>query len=62
MTDIKSDVDRYGFERSEDFDFESYEAFMSEYLSVLAKRLMKWEKNYESQWIKQIKKSEKICS
>jgi len=44
MTDIKSDVDRYGFERSEDFDFESYEAFMSEYLSVLAKRLMKWEK------------------
>lgn len=38
------EIDQYGFERSEDFDYDSYEKFMAEYLSVLARRLAKWEK------------------
>uniref|UniRef100_A0A1A7W8X0 ADP-ribosylhydrolase like 1 n=1 Tax=Iconisemion striatum TaxID=60296 RepID=A0A1A7W8X0_9TELE len=37
-------VDPYGFERSEDFDFESYEELMSEYLVVLTRRSIKWSK------------------
>ncbi|XP_040890387.1 growth hormone-regulated TBC protein 1-A [Toxotes jaculatrix] len=37
-------VDTYGFERSEDFDFESYEELMSEYLVVLTRRSIKWSK------------------
>ena len=39
-----SEVDQYGFERPEDFDYESYESFMSSYLRVLARRASKWEK------------------
>ncbi|XP_063224392.1 growth hormone-regulated TBC protein 1-A isoform X2 [Bacillus rossius redtenbacheri] len=35
-------VDEYGFERPEDFDYETYEDFMSHYLIVLAKRAKKW--------------------
>ncbi|KAF7668270.1 hypothetical protein LDENG_00025460 [Lucifuga dentata] len=37
-------VDPYGFERSEDFDYESYEEMMSEYLVVLTRRSIKWSK------------------
>ncbi|XP_015113809.1 growth hormone-regulated TBC protein 1 [Diachasma alloeum] len=37
-----SNVDEYGFERPSDFDYRSYEEFMSEYLKVLAKRAKKW--------------------
>ncbi|XP_039296162.1 growth hormone-regulated TBC protein 1 [Nilaparvata lugens] len=37
-----SKVDEYGFERPSDFDYESYEDFMSQYLKVLAKRAKKW--------------------
>lgn len=39
---IFSTVDEYGFERHEDFDYESYEHFMSVYLKVLASRAQKW--------------------
>lgn len=39
-----SSVDPYGFERSKDFDYESYEEFMSEYLVVLTRRSIKWSK------------------
>ncbi|XP_075235557.1 growth hormone-regulated TBC protein 1-like isoform X3 [Lycorma delicatula] len=35
-------VDEYGFERPPDFDYISYEDFMSEYLKVLAKQAKKW--------------------
>jgi hypothetical protein len=35
-------VDEYGFERPEDFDYSTYEDFMSHYLVVLAKRARKW--------------------
>lgn len=35
-------MDEYGFERPQDFDYETYEDFMSEYLKVLAKRAKKW--------------------
>ena len=38
-----SKVDPYGFERPEDFDYNSYEEFMSGYLSVLARRASKWQ-------------------
>lgn len=37
-----SNVDEYGFERPQNFDYETYEEFMSEYLKVLAKRAKKW--------------------
>ncbi|XP_029939686.1 growth hormone-regulated TBC protein 1-A isoform X1 [Salarias fasciatus] len=37
-------VDPYGFERSEDFDYDSYEELMSEYLAVLTRRAIKWSK------------------
>lgn len=37
-------VDPYGFERSEDFDYSSYEELMSEYLVVLTRRSIKWSK------------------
>ncbi|XP_023691112.1 growth hormone-regulated TBC protein 1-A isoform X1 [Paramormyrops kingsleyae] len=37
-------VDPYGFERSVDFDYDSYEELMSEYLVVLTRRSIKWSK------------------
>jgi hypothetical protein len=37
-------VDEYGFERPHNFDYETYEDFMSEYLKVLAKMAKKWAK------------------
>ncbi|XP_057705638.1 growth hormone-regulated TBC protein 1-A [Corythoichthys intestinalis] len=37
-------VDPYGFERPKDFDYESYEELMSEYLVVLTQRSIKWSK------------------
>ncbi|XP_066989360.1 growth hormone-regulated TBC protein 1-A [Macrobrachium rosenbergii] len=37
-----SDVDEYGFERPQDFDYQTYEDFMSRYLTVLARRARKW--------------------
>lgn len=39
-----SGVDEYGFERPRDFDYETYEDFMSEYLKVLAKMAKRWAK------------------
>jgi hypothetical protein len=41
---IFSKVDEYGFERPGDFDYETYEDFMSQYLIVLAERAKKWAK------------------
>lgn len=40
----QSSVDPYGFERSEDFDYDLYEELMSEYLVVLTRRAIKWSK------------------
>ncbi|XP_077568628.1 growth hormone-regulated TBC protein 1-A [Stigmatopora nigra] len=37
-------VDPYGFERPKDFDYESYEQLMSQYLVVLTQRSIKWSK------------------
>ncbi|KAG7483375.1 hypothetical protein JOB18_047176 [Solea senegalensis] len=42
-------VDPYGFERSKDFDYESYEALMSEYLVILTRRSIKWSKLLKGQ-------------
>lgn len=39
---VSSAVDEYGFERHDDFDYDSYEDFMSVYLKVLATRAQKW--------------------
>lgn len=41
-TSCFSNVDEYGFERPSDFDYQTYEDFMSEYLKILAKRAKKW--------------------
>jgi len=35
-------VDVYGFERPADFDFKSYDEFMSHYVHVLARRAGRW--------------------
>ncbi|KAK0142888.1 Growth hormone-regulated TBC protein 1-A [Merluccius polli] len=43
-SDYPVTVDPYGFERPEDFDFETYEQLMSEYLVVLTRRAIKWSK------------------
>jgi len=48
MAGINGEVDQYGFERPEDFDYESYETFMAAYLRVLARRAKKWEKLLEA--------------
>lgn len=42
-------MDEYGFEREDGFDYETYEKFMSEYLVVLAKRAIKWDKVVDPQ-------------
>uniref|UniRef100_A0A1B6DKQ1 Rab-GAP TBC domain-containing protein n=1 Tax=Clastoptera arizonana TaxID=38151 RepID=A0A1B6DKQ1_9HEMI len=39
-----SQVDEYGFVRPNDFDYGTYEVFMSKYLKVLAVRAKKWTK------------------
>lgn len=37
-------TDKYGFQYSEDFNYEAYEEMMSEYLPVLARRSEKWSR------------------
>ena len=39
-----SKIDEYGFERPDDFDYKSYEAFMSHYMTVLTRRAMRWDR------------------
>ena len=41
---ICSPVDEYGFHRPDDFDYKSYEDFMSNYLRVLARRASRWDR------------------
>ena len=36
-------MDAYGFERPNNFDYESYERFMETYLSVLQRRAGRWK-------------------
>ncbi|XP_077072936.1 growth hormone-regulated TBC protein 1b [Siphateles boraxobius] len=43
----KRSIDQYGFERSEDFSYESNEELMAEYLAVLTRRSKKWSKLLE---------------
>ncbi|XP_068687226.1 growth hormone-regulated TBC protein 1-A-like [Montipora capricornis] len=42
MSTIQSPVDEYGFHRPDDFDYSSYEEFMSSYVRVLARRASRW--------------------
>uniref|UniRef100_A0A3Q2QHT3 Growth hormone-regulated TBC protein 1 n=1 Tax=Fundulus heteroclitus TaxID=8078 RepID=A0A3Q2QHT3_FUNHE len=44
VAELKRAIDPYGFERSDDFDYESYEELMSEYLVVLTRRSIKWSR------------------
>ena len=37
-----SNIDGYGFARSDSFDNEEFDKFMATYLSVMARRAMKW--------------------
>ncbi|XP_050309866.1 growth hormone-regulated TBC protein 1-A-like [Anthonomus grandis grandis] len=37
-----SQVDEYGFERPEDFDYEKYDSFMSQYMRTLTRRALRW--------------------
>lgn len=37
-------MDQYGFQREDGFDYEAYERFMSDYLVVLTRRALKWDK------------------
>lgn len=37
-----SDVDEYGFTRSQEFNYESYDKYMSEYLKILTRRSQRW--------------------
>ncbi|XP_033122208.1 growth hormone-regulated TBC protein 1-like [Anneissia japonica] len=55
---FKSEIDAYGFKRAADFDYDSYEEFMSEYLTILARRASKWKKVFKSQ--KTLSKSRKV--
>ncbi|XP_005107894.1 growth hormone-regulated TBC protein 1 [Aplysia californica] len=52
-------VDPYGFERPEEFDFKTYEQFMSTYLSVLARRASRWKASYGEADVK-LSKSRKL--
>ncbi|GAB6019875.1 hypothetical protein CHUAL_001412 [Chamberlinius hualienensis] len=40
----QSRLDPYGFERPEDFDYETYNSFISGYLSILARRKSRWNR------------------
>ncbi|KAB5576899.1 hypothetical protein PHYPO_G00203820 [Pangasianodon hypophthalmus] len=44
ISKVNARVDKYGFQHSEDFNHESYEEMMSEYLPVLARRSEKWSR------------------
>ena len=52
-----SEIDGYGFKRPGDFDYETYEEFMKQYLSVLARRAKKWEPMIKGE--QKVKKSRK---
>lgn len=43
MSTIQSPVDEYGFHRPDDFDYSSYEEFMSSYIRILARRASRWD-------------------
>jgi len=59
----QSKVDPYGFARPEDFDFKSYEKFMTSYLSVLARRSSRWTQNYVKSELKvtRTRKLKRFC-
>ncbi|XP_038051040.1 growth hormone-regulated TBC protein 1-A-like [Patiria miniata] len=56
--DLRSEIDAYGFRRPDDFDYDTYEQFMSQYLSVLARRAGKWNKAMDGK--KKVKKTTKV--
>ena len=39
-----SRIDEYGFKRAEDFDYRTYDNFMTDYLPILVRRGNKWDK------------------
>ncbi|KAL4226749.1 Growth hormone-regulated TBC protein 1 [Mactra antiquata] len=41
---VQNDVDGYGFQRPSNFNHGEYDAFMAEYLPVMTRRALRWEK------------------
>ncbi|XP_031562167.1 growth hormone-regulated TBC protein 1-A-like [Actinia tenebrosa] len=58
MSTIRSPVDEYGFQRPDDFDYNSYEHFMTSYLRVLARRASRWQRFVRG--TSKVKKSRKV--
>ncbi|KAJ8031020.1 Growth hormone-regulated TBC protein 1-A [Holothuria leucospilota] len=54
----KSEIDPYGFKHGDDFDYATYDEFMSQYLGVLARRASKWNQLLDG--ISRLKKSRKV--
>ena len=55
-----SKIDPYGFERPDNFDAETHEEFMSQYLGVLARRAARWNRYMRGR--KRVSKSAKCMS
>jgi hypothetical protein len=47
-----SKVDEYGFERPDNFNYESYDAFMSKYMRILTRRSLRWNTIKDSSYVK----------
>lgn len=58
MSTIQSPVDEYGFHRPDDFDYSSYEEFMSSYLRVLARRASRWDRFMKG--VNKVRKSRRV--
>lgn len=58
MSTIQSPVDEYGFHRPDDFDYSSYEEFMSSYIRVLARRASRWDRFMKG--VNKVRKSRRV--
>uniref|UniRef100_A0AAR5QJG7 Growth hormone-regulated TBC protein 1 n=1 Tax=Dendroctonus ponderosae TaxID=77166 RepID=A0AAR5QJG7_DENPD len=43
-----SKIDEYGFERPDDFDYKTYDEFMSHYMRTLTRRALRWNSVYKN--------------
>ncbi|CAH1133310.1 unnamed protein product [Ceutorhynchus assimilis] len=43
-----SKVDEYGFERGENFDYKTYDLFMSQYMRTLTRRAQRWDSTFRT--------------
>lgn len=49
---IFSKIDEYGFERPDDFDYKTYDDFMSHYMRTLTRRALRWNSVYKNRNLK----------